>query len=61
MDVNSALEHQLIRLPGVGPALALAMISFRGEKPITKENLEDIPGIGPVTAGALRTSTLAKF
>ena len=45
----TATEAELQTLPGIGPALATRIISYRATHPrlSTVEELDDIPGIGP--------------
>ena len=45
----TATEAELQTLPGIGPALATRIISYRATHPrlSTVEDLDDIPGIGP--------------
>lgn len=54
IDVNSAPEDELRRLPGVGPSLAQSIIDARGDAPFrTAKDLERIAGVGEVTARRL--------
>jgi competence protein ComEA len=48
VNLNSATAEQLDMLPGVGPALAAAIIEYRTEHgPFTSvEQLQEVPGIG---------------
>jgi len=55
VDINTAARGELIRLPGIGPALATRIIADR-EKNGPFANLQDfqrVRGIGPKTATAL--------
>lgn len=56
VNINSATSDQLDTLPGVGPATAKAIISYRTRKgPFAKvEDLLNVPGIGPTKVAALR-------
>jgi len=56
INLNSATSDQLDTLPGVGPATAKAIISYRNRKgPFGKvEDLLNVPGIGPSKVAALR-------
>ncbi|MFC7372693.1 helix-hairpin-helix domain-containing protein [Fictibacillus iocasae] len=52
INVNSATEEELMKLPGVGPAKAAAIISYREENgPFSSmEDLLQVKGIGEKTA-----------
>lgn len=54
--VNSAGQAELDRLPGIGPALAAAILDFRAKNgPITQlEQLDEVPGIGPKKLAKLK-------
>jgi competence protein ComEA len=56
LDVNTATVDQLIALPGVGPAIAQAIVGYREKHgPFhVVEDLADVPGIGPAKLDALR-------
>lgn len=49
VDVNRATDTELERLPGIGPALAAAIVEWRSTNGpfATIEELLDVPGIGP--------------
>jgi len=47
VNINSASAEELIRLPGVGPALAKAIVEYRTGDPFKKpEDLRKVKGIG---------------
>jgi competence protein ComEA len=54
--LNSATLEQLDSLPGVGPALAQQILSYREKNgPFTSvDQLDDVPGIGPAKLEQLR-------
>ena len=56
IHVNTATAQELETLPGIGPALAEAIIAYRDEHgPFqTVEQLDDVPGIGPAKLDAIR-------
>jgi len=56
VNVNTAAAVELERLPGIGPALAAAIVSWREENgPFgSVENLLDVPGIGPAKLATLQ-------
>jgi competence protein ComEA len=56
VDLNSATAEQLDSLPGVGPATAAAIISYRDQHgPFRSvEGLLDVRGIGDAKLGSLR-------
>lgn len=56
IDLNSATMTQLDSLPGVGPATARAIVTYRTRKgPFVKvEDLMNVPGIGPARFAALK-------
>lgn len=55
VDVNSATEVELEALPGIGPALASAIVEWRARNgPFsTPDDLLDVPGIGPAKLDGL--------
>ena len=47
LELNSATAAELQTLPGVGPALAQAIVDYRAKQPFYfKEDLMNVPGIG---------------
>ena len=47
VDLNSASVEELARLPGIGPAKAQAIVSYRSADPFRKpEDLRKVKGIG---------------
>lgn len=51
IDLNSATEAELLRLPGIGPAKARAIVAYRQSRgPFASvEEVLRVPGIGPAT------------
>ena len=58
IDLNTASKQGLETLPGVGPALAGAIIAYReANGPFAAiEDVVNVPGIGPKTLDAIRQS-----
>jgi len=56
VSINSAPAGELERLPGIGPALAMAIISWREENGpfVSIDRLSDVPGIGPAKLDQIR-------
>jgi len=56
IDLNHADETTLVRLPGIGPALARRIVAYRNlHGPFSRlEALQRVKGIGPVLGAALR-------
>ncbi|MEX2403459.1 MAG: helix-hairpin-helix domain-containing protein [Balneolales bacterium] len=55
VNLNRASLNDLLQIPGMGPALARAVINYRDKKPFEQvEELTEVSGIGPVTLGKLR-------
>jgi competence protein ComEA len=56
VDVNRASEHELERLPGVGPALAREMLHYREVHGafVWVDDLRRVPGVGPALLERLR-------
>lgn len=60
LDLNKAGIDELIRLPGVGPALARRIIEERGVKPFSSvDDLMRVPGIGPKTLSKIKSMVKA--
>lgn len=55
INVNTATADDLMRLPGVGPVTAQAIVSARAAAPFRKvDDLDRVRGIGPKTLDKLR-------
>jgi competence protein ComEA len=55
IDLNRASVEELVRLPGIGPKLAAAIVTERGRQRFDRiEDLTRVPGIGPKTLEKLR-------
>lgn len=56
IDINTAGEEELTRLPGIGPAIAAAIVADRAQRgPFASvEELIRVRGIGPAKLSALR-------
>ena len=56
VDVNRATVDQLVTLPGVGPAIAAAIVAHRERRGpfISVDAMLDVPGIGPAKLEGLR-------
>lgn len=56
VDLNSATAEELATLPGIGPALAARILSWREENGgfTSADDLVDVPGLGEKTVAALR-------
>jgi competence protein ComEA len=56
VDLNSATQHELARLPGVGPSLAVRIVERRESVGAfaSVEDLRRVKGIGPAKLGRLR-------
>ena len=56
INLNSATADALEALPGVGPSLAAAIVTYRRQhgRFQSVQGLLDVPGIGPAKLGALR-------
>ena len=56
LSINEATEPELERLPGIGPSLAKAIVSYRQEHgPFESiDQLTNVPGIGPAKLAGIR-------
>ena len=55
LDVNAAGEEQLMLLPGIGPAKAKAILTYRMKRPFRVVNdLLRVKGIGPALLKRIR-------
>ncbi len=55
IDVNAATEADFVRLPGIGPALAARIVSYRANAAFaTVDDLRKVKGIGVKTLDAIR-------
>ena len=56
IELNLADEEQLQQLPGIGPTLSAAIVSWREEHGGFRsvEELQNVPGIGAKTLAGLR-------
>lgn len=56
LDINTAGSEDLVRLPGVGPALVRRIIEEREVKPFSSvDDLMRVPGIGPKTFAKIKS------
>ena len=57
ININTASQGDLEKLPGIGPVTAEKIILYRKENGVfaTIEALQEVPGIGPVTFEGLKT------
>jgi len=56
LDLNNAAGDDLLRLPGVGPALVRRIIEERKVKPFSSvDDLMRVPGIGPKTFAKIKS------
>jgi competence protein ComEA len=61
IDVNTATENELQRLPGVGPVIARKIVEARGEGRFeVPDDLRRVRGIGPKTMDALRPFVICR-
>jgi len=57
LDLNTAAEHELRLLPGIGEKTARAIVSYRDEHGAfgSLDELRNVPGVGPKTVENLST------
>lgn len=62
IDLNAADSLQLLRLPGVGPGRASAILALRRQQGVFRsvEELLAVRGIGPATLAAMRDKLFIK-
>ena len=56
VDLNQAAPHQLVRLPGIGPVLAVRIIEYREQKAVflTPDDIMKVEGIDRNKFAAIR-------
>ena len=56
IDLNTASAQELEILPGIGPSLAAAIVSYRESDGLfdSVDDADNVPGIGPKTLDAIR-------
>ncbi len=48
VNINTATEHVLKTLPGIGPVIAKRIVTYRTDHPFTKiDDIMQVKGIGP--------------
>ena len=59
--LNTATETELQTLPGIGPALAKRIVTYRSTHPrlTSVDELDDVPGIGPSLIEKIRPGVCA--
>ena len=62
VNINTASATQLQSLPGIGPAKAAAIVSYREQVGsfVSCDQLDAVDGIGPATVAALRPNCVAE-
>ena len=62
LNINTASAEELNALPGIGPAKAAAIVSYRKQNgPFrAKEDLQQVSGIGPATFANLESFIVVK-
>ena len=56
IDVNTATADQLTTLPGIGPALAKAIVSYRQKNRFNSiEEIQNVKGIGPALFAKIKS------